>query len=121
MIDLKQQVEEAIAKFGEQLDWSKFSADMTKMGDYFKQILDAQKEGLAYRVFIVKHKTKRGYSPKTVKYRKLFGYYSTEIETDDEGNITINNYVHPLHVRPLPAVERINIKLEVLNEGTKTI
>lgn len=115
MIDLKQQVEEAVAKFGEQLDWSKFSSDMTMMGEYLKQVRESQKEGLAYRVLIVKHKTKRGYSPKTIKYLRLFGYYSSEVEIKD-GVLTINHYI-----RPLPAVEQINIKMEVPNEGTKTV
>lgn len=115
--NLKQQVEEAIAKFAEQLDWSNFSADTTTMGQYFEQILAERKEGLAYQVFNVKHKTKRGYSPKTIRYRKLLGYYDTEVITGDDGNLIINHYIRPI----LVAVERINIKMEVLNEGTKTV
>lgn len=112
--DIKQQIADAISKYGEQLDWSNFSADPSIMAENLKQIRDAQKEGLAYRVFIVKHKTKRGYSPKSIKYRKLFGLYKSEMKIED-GVLTIHNYV-----RPLPAVDRIKIK-EVLNEGTKTV
>lgn len=112
--DIKQQIADAIAKYGEQLDWSNFSADPSIMAKHLKQIRDAQKEGLVYRVFIVKHKTKRGYSPKTIKYRKLFGHYKSEVEIED-GVVTIHNYV-----RPLPIADRIKIT-EVLNEGTKTV
>lgn len=114
MIDIKQQVADAIAKFGEQLDQYKFSSDMTTMGEYLKQIQDSRKEGLVYQAFTVKHKTKRGYSPKTIKYRRLFGYYHSEIEIN-EGTITITNYI-----KPLPAVDKIMIK-GLLNEGTKTV
>ena len=112
--DIKQQIANAIAKYGEQLDWSNFSADPSIMAEHLKQIRDAQKEGLVYRVFIVKHKTKRGYSPKTTKYRKLFGHYKSEMKIED-GVVTIHNYV-----RPLPIADRIKIK-EVLNEGTNTV
>ena len=111
--DIKQQIADAVAKYGEQLDWST-QADPSIMAEYLKQIRDAQKEGLAYRVFIVKHKTKRGYSPKTIKYRKLFGLYKSEMKIED-GVLTIHNYI-----RPLPIADRIKIK-EVLNEGTKTV
>ena len=112
--DIKQQIADAIAKCGEQLDWSNFSADPSIMEKHLQQIRDAQKEGLVYKDFIVKHKTKRGYSPKTIKYRKLFGLYKSEMKSED-GVLTIHNYV-----RPLPAVDRIKIK-GVLNEGTKTV
>lgn len=109
--DLKQQVAEAV---GGQLDWSNFSADPSIMAEYLKQVRDAQQEGLVYRAFIVKHKTKRGYSPKSIKYRKLFGLYKSEMKIED-GVLTIHNYI-----RPLPIADRIKIK-EVLNEGTKTV
>ena len=112
--DIKQQIASAVAKYGEQLDWSNFSADPSIMAEYLKQVRDAQQEGLVYKAFIVKHKTKRGYSPKSIKYRKLFGLYKSEMKIED-GVVTIHNYV-----RPLPAVDRIKIK-EVLNEGTKTV
>ena len=109
--DIKQQIADAIIKYGEQLDWSNFSADQSIMAEYLKQVRDAQKEGLVYRAFIVKHKTKRGYSPKSIKYRKLFGLYKSEMKIED-GVVTIHNYI-----RPLPIADRIKIK-EVLNEGT---
>ena len=112
--DIKQQIADAIAKYGEQLDWSNFSADPSIMAEYLKQVRDAQKEGLVYKAFIVKHKIKRGYSPKSIKYRKLFGLYKSEMKIED-GVVTIHNYI-----RPLPIVDRIKIK-EVLNEGTKTV
>ena len=115
--DLKQQVVEAVAKFGGQLDWSNFSADPSIMAEYLKQVRDVQQEGQypVYRAFIVKHKTKRGYSPKTIKYRKLFGYYTSKMEIED-GVAVIHNYI-----RPLPAVVSIKITKGVLNEGTKTV
>lgn len=112
--DIKQQIADAISKYGEQLDWSNFSADPSTMAKHLKQVRDAQKEGLVYRAFIVKHKPKRGYSPKSIKYRKLFGHYKSEMKIED-GVVTIHNYV-----RPLPIADRIKIT-EVLNEGTKTI
>lgn len=112
--DIKQQIADAIAKYGEQLDWSNFTADPSTMAEHLQQIRDAQQEGLVYRAFIVKHKTKRGYSPKSIKYRKLFGLYKSEMKIED-GVVTIHNYI-----RPLPIADRIKIK-EVLNEGTKTV
>ena len=112
--DIKQQIASAVAKYGEQLDWSNFTADPSTMAKHLQQVRDAQKEGLVYRAFIVKHKTKRGYSPKSIKYRKLFGLYKSEMKIED-GVVTIHNYI-----RPLPIADRIKIK-EVLNEGTKTV
>ena len=112
--DIKQQIASAVAKYGEQLDWSNFSADPSIMAKHLQQVRDAQKEGLVYRAFIVKHKTKRGYSPKSIKYRKLFGLYKSEMKIED-GVVTTHNYI-----RPLPIADRIKIK-EVLNEGTKTV
>ena len=112
--DIKQQIASAIAKYSEQLAWSNFSADPSIMAKHLQQVRDAQKEGLVYRAFIVKHKTKRGYSPKSIKYRKLFGLYKSEMKIED-GVVTIHNYI-----RPLPIADRIKIK-EVLNEGTKTV
>lgn len=111
---LNNKYQKPVAKFGGQVDWSTEKLDQSTIAEYLKQVRDAQQEGLVYRAFIVKHKTKRGYSPKSIKYRKLFGYYKSEMEIKD-GVITIHNYI-----RPLPIADEITIK-EVLNEGTKTV
>lgn len=114
MIDLKQQVEEAIAKtLDGKLDWSNFTQDQSLFDEYLKAIRDMRKEGWVYHIRIVKHKTKRGYSPKYIKYRRLYGIYRSEVVIEN-GAVIIHNYIHPL-----PMLERI--KSEVLNEGTKTI
>ena len=114
MIDLKQQVEEAIAKtLDGQLDWSNFTQDQSLFDEYLKAIEDMRKEGWIYHIRIVKHKTKRGYSPKHIKYRRLYGIYRSEVVIEN-GSVMIHNYIHPL-----PALERI--KSEVLNESTKSI
>lgn len=114
--DLKQQVEEAAAKFASQLDWSTCTTDESLFNEYLKAIQEMRKEGLVYLSRIVKHKTKRGYSPKRVKCRKLYSTYKSEIVADNEGNIIVNNYIHPL-----PVVLKKTIVTEVLNEGTKTV
>lgn len=111
--DLKQQVADAVAKFGEQLDWSNFTQDQSVFDEYLKAIKDMRKEGWVYHIRIVKHKTKRGYSPKHIKYRRLYGIYRSEVVIEN-GSVMIHNYIHPL-----PALQRI--KTEVLNEGTKTV
>ena len=82
--------------------------------EYLKAIKDMRKEGWVYHIRIVKHKTKRGYSPKHIKYRRLYGIYRSEVVIENGTVIIIHNYIHPL-----PVLERI--KSEVLNEGTKTI
>ena len=114
--DLKQQVEEAAVKFASQLDWSNCTTDESLFSEYLKAIQEMRKEGLVYLARIVKHKTKRGYSPKRIKCRKLYGTYESEIVADHEGNITVNNYI-----RPLPVVLKKIIITEALNEGTKTV
>lgn len=111
--DLKQQVADAVAKFGEHLDWSNLTQDQSVFNEYLKAIEDMRKEGWVYHIRIVKHKTKRGYSPKHISYKRLYGIYKSEVVID-KGTLTIHNYIHPL-----PALQRI--KMEVLNEGTKTV
>ena len=111
--DLKQQVEEAAAKFADQLMWPDFTQDQSLFDEYLKAINDMRKEGWVYHIRIVKHKTKRGYSPKHIKYRRLYGIYVSEVVIEN-GTVMIHNYIHPI-----PILERI--KVEVLNEGIKTI
>ena len=111
--DLKQQVEEAAAKFADQLMWPDFTQDQSLFDEYLKAINDMRKEGWVYHIRIVKHKTKRGYSPKHISYKRLYGIYRSEVVIDG-GAVMIHNYIHPL-----PILERI--KVEVLNEGIKTI
>lgn len=101
--DLKQQVADAVAKFGEQLDWSNFTQDQSLFNEYLKAIKDMRKEGWVYHICIVKHKTKRGYSPKHIKYRRLYGIYRSEVVIEN-GSVMIHNYIHPL-----PMLERIKM------------
>lgn len=95
--DLKQQVADAVAKFCEQLDWSNFTQDQSVFDEYLKAIKDMRKEGWVYHIRIVKHKTKRGYSPKHIKYRRLYGIYRSEVVIEN-GSVMIHNYIHPLPV-----------------------
>ena len=98
--NLKQEIKEAVSKtlIWEEQDPSICTISQVLLDTCVQELTSKPIEGLAYLCNIKPHKVKRGYAPRYIKCRSLYGRYHytlDTVQTEKGSTLVVRHYITP--------------------------